>query len=470
MKNLTVQDIIEQTNGKLIIGNKNLECKSYSKDTRIIGKGDCFIAIKGERFNGNLFWRKALEKGAEAVIVDELDFTEEDKKKFYGKTVIKVENTLEALYKIAEYKRSLYDIPVIGITGSVGKTTTKDIVASVVSKKYKTLKTIANYNGNIGMPFTILRLQDEEAIVLEMGMDHLGEISLLTHIAKPTISIITNIGTSHIANLGSRENILKAKLEILEGNKDAEVIINNDDELLHKWYEENKNNYNVKTYGIREKSDLNAKDIILNSESTEFNCNLENEEIKIKIPFGGEHFILNSLCAITVGKTLGIENEKIKEGIEHFELTKNRMDTVKLKDEICVINAAYNSSPEALEATLKSLSRFDGRKIAVLGDMINLGDFSEELHRKAGKQLCENKIDILICSGEYSKFTAIEAKKEGMKEENIYYLEKKEEIINLLKSMVKPKDVILFKASHAIEFYKIAEEFIEWNSTMKTKL
>ena len=177
-------------------------------------------------------------------------------------------------YKIASYKRSLYDIPVIGITGSVGKTTTKDMVANVVSKKYKTLKTIGNHNNNIGVPFTILELQDEEAMVLEMGMDHAGEIRLLSNIAKPTICIITNIGISHIANLGSKENILKAKLEILEGNKDATIIINNDDKLLHKWYEEHRNNLNVKTFGINEKSDLNAQEVVVNPESSEFKCNL----------------------------------------------------------------------------------------------------------------------------------------------------------------------------------------------------
>lgn len=464
MNNLKVQDIIEQTNGELIIGNKDLECKSFSKDTRIIEKGDCYIALKGENFDGNFFWREALEKGAEAVIIEKVEITEEDKEKFKGKTIIKVEDTLEALYKIASYKRSLYDIPVIGITGSVGKTTTKDMVANVVSKKYKTLKTIGNHNNNIGVPFTILELQDEEAMVLEMGMDHAGEIRLLSNIAKPTICIITNIGISHIANLGSKENILKAKLEILEGNKDATIIINNDDKLLHKWYEEHRNNLNVKTFGINEKSDLNARDVSIDPEVSRFKCNLDGKLVEVKIPLGGEHFVLNSLCAISVGKALDIETNKIVEGIEHFELTKNRMDIVKLENDVRVINSAYNSSPEALEASLKSLSKFDGRKIAILGDMINLGEFAEESHRSAGKQLCENKIDVLICSGECSKFIALEAKKEGMKEENIYYLENQNEITELLKKIVKPKDVLMFKASNAKGFYKIAEEFIEYNS------
>ena len=322
MKDLTVKNILDVTNGELIVGNKDCIVKSYSKDTRTIKMGDCYIGIKGETFDGSKFWEQALENGASTVIVQNVDISPEKIKKWADKNIIKVKDTLEALYSIARYKRSLYDIPVIAITGSVGKTSTKDIVANVVSKKYKTLKTEGNNNNNIGLPFTILRMQDEEAAVLEMGMNHFGEISLLASIAKPNICIITNIGTSHIGNLGSRENILKAKLEILEGNKKQAVIINNDNDLLHKWYEENKDNYNVKTYGLVENSDVMAKEINLKENSSEFTCNIAGKEERITVPVGGEHFVLNSLCAITVGEVLGIDAKEIKSGIEGFELTK----------------------------------------------------------------------------------------------------------------------------------------------------
>lgn len=469
MKNLKVEDIIRETNGTLITGNMQYECKKYSKDTRSIEPEDCYIGIKGATFDGNKFWKQALENGASTVIVENIDFTEEDKMQFTNKNIIKVENTLEALYKIASYKRSLYNIPVIAITGSVGKTSTKDIVANVVSQKYKTLKTIGNLNNNIGMPFTILKLQDEEAMVLEMGMNHAGEISLLSKIAKPTICIITNIGTSHIGNLGSRENILKAKLEILDGSQNPNIIINNDDDLLNKWNNNNLNNgnkpsHNVITYGIKEKSDFNATAIELKSDNSTFECELNNEKAKINVPVAGEHFILNSLCAICVGKELNIETSAIIKGIESFELTKKRNDITKMDNDIQVINAAYNASPEAMEASIKALGKYEGnRKIAVLGDMLELGDFSEELHRKIGKEAYKNKIDILICSGKLAKYTAIEAKESGMNEENIYYLEEKEQIYELLQKIVKPKDVILFKASNLMKFYEIAEKFIKWN-------
>ena len=248
MKKILVKDILEVTKGKLIIGNENLECENFSKDTRNINEGDIYLAIKGANFDGNIFWKEALEKGASAVIVQDIDFNKEDLEEFRGKTIIKVYDTLNALYSIASFKRSLYNIPIIAVTGSVGKTSTKDIIASVMSKKYKTLKTEGNNNNNLGLPFTILKLQDHEAAVLEMGMNHLGEIELLSKIAKPTISVITNVGTSHICNLGSRQNILKAKLEILAGMKNKKLIINNDNDLINKWNLENGNEVETITY------------------------------------------------------------------------------------------------------------------------------------------------------------------------------------------------------------------------------
>ncbi len=460
MKSLTIKDILDVTGGELIIGDENLICKSFSRDTRKINKGDVYFGIKGENFDGNDFWRKALENGASCVIIENINFTQKDKEEFRGKTIIKVTNTLEALYNIARYKRNLYNIPVIGITGSVGKTSTKDIIANVVGQKYKTLKTLGNNNNNIGLPFTILRLQDEEAMVVEMGMNHFGEISLLTSIAKPTICIITNIGTAHIGNLGSKENILKAKLEILEGCESPTVIINNDDELLHKWYENNKEKINIKTYGIQRKSDLNAENIILEEARSKFTCKLKGEQKNIQVPKGGEHFVLNSLCAAIVGEELQIDPEKIANGIAGFELTRKRMDITELENGVKIINDAYNASLESMSASLKFLSEFkDGRKIAILGDMLELGDFANEIHEKVGEEIVKRNIDILICNGENAKNIAKKAK-EKMNSKNIYYLEKKEEIITLLEKIVKPKDIILVKASNGMRFYELAERMI----------
>ena len=209
MKDITVKDIVNICRGKLICGDESIICREFKKDTRNIETGDVYVGIKGENFNGNTLYEKAFENGAEVCIISGVEA-----KEYKGKTIIEVEDSINALQKIAEYKRSLYDIPVIAVTGSVGKTSTKDIIASVMSQKYKVLKTEGNMNNHIGLTITISKLEDHEAIVVEMGMDPAGEIRVLTNIAHPTMCVISNIGSSHIGNLGSRENILKAKLEI----------------------------------------------------------------------------------------------------------------------------------------------------------------------------------------------------------------------------------------------------------------
>ena len=460
MKNLTVQDIITCTKGELVIGDKNSICNHFSKDTRTIQKGDMYIGIKGEKFDGNIFWKQALDNGAMGVIVQEIEFEVDELKRYNDKVIIKVKDTLEALYAIASYKRQLYDIPVVAITGSVGKTSTKDIVANVVSQKYHTVKTIGNNNNNIGLPFTILNAPiDMEAMVLEMGMNHFGEIHLLSEIAKPNICIITNIGTSHIGNLGSRENILKAKLEILDGAKEPYVVINNDNDLLHKWYEENKNTLKIKTYGIYNTSDIQAKSMDMREEESSYIVSLRGKEEKMKVPVGGEHFILNSLCAIAVGELLHIEIKDIKKGIERFQLTKNRMEVTECKNGIKIINDAYNSSVESIKASLAYMKHIKAnRRIAVLGDILETGEFAKELHESIGKIVCENTVDILICSGENAKYIVESAKKEGFDEKHIYYFEDKEEIIDALKKIIEPNDVILFKASNGMRFFEIAEK------------
>ena len=453
MKSLTVKKILETTGGVLLSGNTNFVCKNFSKDTRTIKQGDTYIGIKGENFDGNTLWKKAIENGAKCVILSGIAISKEELENYKNINIIMVDDSLNALAKIATIKRSLYNIPVIGITGSVGKTSTKDIVANVVAKKYKTLKTMGNNNNNIGLPFTVLRLKDEEAMVVEMGMNHFGEIRLLTNIAKPNICIITNIGTSHIGNLGSRENILKAKLEILEGCSNPTVIINNDNDLLHKWYEENKNNYNIYTYGIKNKSDIMAKNITLNEDSSEF----DYEDVHINVPVGGEHFVLNSLCAITVGKILNINNSLVAEGIASFELTKNRMDITE-KNGIKIINDAYNASLESIKASLKYLSNLNNkRKIAVLGDILEAGNYAEQIHKKVGNEVVKNNIDILICSGKNAKYIALQAKADGMDTKKIWYLKDNKAVANKIKEVAESGDVILIKASNGLKFYEIPQ-------------
>ena len=436
MKFLKVENIIKVTKGVLIQGDKNFECENFSRDTRNIKKDDTFIGIKGENFDGNTLWKEALDNGAKVVIVQDINFEHENLEKYKDKIIIKVQDTRKALIEIATLKRALYgkDLKVIGVTGSVGKTSTKDIIANVLSKKYKTLKTEGNNNNSVGLPFTILRLKDEEVAVIEMGMNHFGEIDELTKIAKPDLAVITNIGTSHIGNLGSRENILKAKLEILNSMENPIVIVNNDNDLLHKWKEENSENrkIQIKTFGIKNSSDAMAKDIILEESSSSFKLFIKNEKIDITIPVAGEHFILNALCSALVGNTLGLCKEEIQEGIENFTLTKKRMDITKLKNGITVINDAYNASYESMKASLENLSRYkNNRIIAILGDMFELGNFQEELHKKVGEEVGNKGIDILICRGEMSQNIINSAVEKGMEKSKTIFCKSEEDILKI---------------------------------------
>ena len=471
---MKVKDIVKITNGKILCGDEKIPCNHFVRDSREVKEGDVYIALKGERFDGNDFCQSAIDNGAKVCIVSKdvrekendtkLVNTEADKINNSIKenkvTIIKVEDTLKALQEIATYKRMQYNIPVVAVTGSVGKTSTKDLIASVVSQKYNTLKTKGNYNNEIGLPLTILGLTNEEAMVVEMGMNHLGEIRKLTNIAKPTVAVITNIGTAHIGNLGSRENILKAKLEILEGLQGNTVVINNDNDLLHKWVNENKEKYNIITYGIKNKSKYMATDIKSFEDKSEFKVVCEKDESInnkiVTVPVGGEHFILNSLCAIAVGEYLNISTEKIINGIANLELTKKRMEVLTSKSGATVINDTYNANYDSMKAAITYLKEIkDKRKIAVLGDMLELGDYSKELHEKVGEEVDES-IDILITIGKEAKYIA-----EKAKAKQIIECKDNEEAVRKLKELETKDDAILLKASNGMKFFEIATALCE---------
>ena len=455
MKNITVEDILNICNGKLICGNKKDICENFCKDTRILQNGDVYVGIKGENFDGNTLYKQAIKNGAKACILQGIEV---DEKYIKDKdiSIILVDDTIKAIGKIANFKRNLYgkDFPVIAVTGSVGKTSTKDIIASVVSEKYKVLKTEGNMNNHIGLPFTILKLKDEEALVVEMGMNHFGEIDYLTNIAEPNIAVISIIGTSHIGNLGSRENILKAKLEILNSKNIKNVVINNDNDLLHKWYEENKNKYEIHTYGIENSSESIAKEISLMEQSSKFTAITDDEKYEITVPVGGEHFVYNALCALTVGRVLGLSKKEIENGIKKFELTKKRMEISKIKDNVTIINDSYNASFDSMKAALKYLKDIEGeRKIAVLGDMLELGSYAEDLHRKVGKEFNKNNIDVLVTVGELSKnINNVVNTKEN------YHFENNKEAEVFLNKELKQRDVALFKASNGMKLFEIIEK------------
>lgn len=455
MHNIYVKDLLRICKSKLLIGNPNLILENFSKDTRTIQKGDIYIGIKGENIDGNAFYEEAFQKGASCCILDNIENI--DLKKYEDKTIIKVENTIKCIQELATYKRSLYNIPVIAITGSVGKTSTKDIVYEVVNKKYKAIKTEGNLNNHIGLPLTILRLKDEEALVVEMGMNHLKEISVLSNIAKPTIAIITNIGTAHIGNLGSRENILKAKLEILEGlSENGTIIINNDNDLLHESFLNLKNKYKVTTIGINNESDIMATSI----EEEPFNSKFIIKNNKIEVNVGGIPFIYNSLIAYATGEILKIEEEKIKEAIYNFKLSSHRLEKITNSKGVTIIDDTYNANVDSMISAINILGKVKNkRKIALLADMLELGEYSEELHRKVGETVAKNKIDILITVGILSnKYIKEEALKNNFDINKIYSFNSYKETYDLLEELLTVNDIILLKGSNSMNITKIVEK------------
>lgn len=438
-----VYEIIEATHGHLLSGDMRLKITGFTQDSRNVKKGDMYIPLIGEKQDGHQYIPSAFENGASAIITDR---PIEDSQH----TVILVEDTLKALGQMAQYLRTHRPVKVVGITGSVGKTSTKDMIYSVVSTKFKTLKTLGNYNNHIGLPLTILRYLDEEVMILEMGMNHLGEISYLSHIAQPDVAAITNVGTAHIGELGSRENILKAKMEIVEGlNEEGTLVINDDNDMLHSV---EKGHYQLVRVGKNDRCQLKAENIQLCLEDSYFDISYHDQTYRVHVPVSGEHFVYNALIAIGIGLELGIDMDMCIQGVESFELTKNRMDLIELKD-LKIIDGTYNANLDSMKSSLDVLSQYPNRKIAVLADMLELGTYEQSLHEEVGEYVVKKRIDVLLCVGKASQYIINKARELGLK--NAYHFENNEQLINELKNLLKKDDVLLVKGSNGMRLKEV---------------
>ena len=437
---------------ELIQGIFDYELLNCCTNTKILKPKETFFAI-GE---ANNYIEDALEKGATGCVVEK-DVPEIVLQKYPKATIIKVKDGLEALQRLATYKRSLYDIPVIAITGSVGKTSTKDIVANVLAKNYKVLKTEGNFNNHIGLPITIMKLKEHTALVVEMGMNHEGEIELLSNIAKPTIAVITNIGTAHIGNLGSKRAILKAKLEILKGlSEDGTLIINYDSDLLRQWDMTKDNDKKIKVISVSLEmpSNIKARRIVYKKESSIFSIKSKRITGRFEICVPGEPFVYNALVAAAVANVLKIHTKTYKKGLTNIILTKNRMEILEI-NQVIYINDAYNASGESMKYSIEQLSRYtDSRKIAVLGDMFELGNYTKTIHKDIGTYINKKDIDILITVGKESKLINQEVNLDIEK----FHFDTREDVIEFLKEFLEPKDVVLIKASNSMKLYEIVEE------------
>jgi UDP-N-acetylmuramoyl-tripeptide--D-alanyl-D-alanine ligase len=459
MEYISFDQVVKAVSGEVIVNGESGKYNNVSIDTRIIKENDIFIAIKGENFNANDFIIEASERGASICIVDEIKF---DEIKLNKKTsIIKVEDTKKALLSLAKFYLSELTLKVVGITGSTGKTSTKDLVAAVLSSKYKVFKTIGNFNNEIGLPMMIFKLDKSyDVAVLEMGMSDFSEIHNLCEVAKPDIAIITNIGLSHIENLKTRENILKAKMEITDFFKKENVlIVNSDNDLLNNI---KGLNYKLIRTGIDTKADFRACDLNVEEKKITFklmeNGDLIDTVIEVDVP--GRHNILNSLLAIACGRELGMSYLEIGEGFKRLEATSMRLDIIKGK-KFTIINDCYNASPDSMLAAIDVLCNINGKsKIAILGTMRELGDSAFKAHKEVGEYAKLKELDLLITLGEYN-----EAYKEGFNDINKYRsFETYTDVILYLQSILRDEDVVLVKASRYMKFESIVSGLVSVNS------
>ncbi|OQB15687.1 MAG: UDP-N-acetylmuramoyl-tripeptide--D-alanyl-D-alanine ligase [Firmicutes bacterium ADurb.Bin193] len=449
MEKITTGEIAAAVGGKLR-GSEEIIIERITTDSRNCATGDLFIGIEGERFNGNDFAESCLDCAA-AVLTDRSISPPE------GKCVIEVSDTKKALRDLAAYYRGKFTLTVVGVTGSVGKTSTKDMIASVLSQGFKTLKTQGNFNNEIGLPLTVFNLSSEhEAAVLEMGMNSFGEISRLTAIARPSIAVITNIGTAHIGKLKTQQNILKAKLEILEKLAPGGlVVLNGDDKILYSL--KGKLPHSVIYYGIdNHMADVIASDIVLGNDKSRFKVEVGGESHSFVINEVGQHHIYNALAAIIIGLYLKMHTKDIEKGVAEFK-TGNMRQSITRTGGITIIDDCYNASPSSMKAALKVLSQLGGanRTIAVLGDILEQGSYSEKAHREVGAAVAEFEIKRLITVGEDAKFIAKEAEKRGMTDSVSF--SSNAEAAKYLAGEVKKGDTVLFKASRGMHFEEISD-------------
>lgn len=452
MKPLKLEEIVRAIDGRIVRQGKAEKIAGISTDTRTIKAGDLFIPLIGENFNGHKFIEDAVSKGAAAILTQELNIGLP-----VGTHIVYTNDTLNALQTLSSWYLKIFNPDIIAVTGSTGKTTCKDMIYQVLSQKFRALKTQGNFNNEIGLPLTLFNLDSSHEIaVLEMGMSDLGEISRLVELAPPKVGLITNIGLSHIERLGSRDNILKAKLELFENFDDScTAVINNDDDLLRQAAKDF--TFPHVSFGIKNQADYMAEDIELDGErGLSYNLKVKGQRQRIRLNAPGLHNVYNSLAAIAVARAFDLELDHIQRGLLDYKTDPMRMNIITIGDDIKIINDSYNASPDSVESALRVLASMKGqRRIAVLGDMLELGDFSQEAHRQVGASLAEKQIDILITRGEYGKWTIEGAINQGMSPTKLMQFNSNNDIIAWLKEILTEGDRILVKGSRGMQMEEI---------------
>ena len=454
MKELTLKQIADWCGGKVSARFEHLRVSRMQSDSRKVRSGDLFVALKGAKADGHDFAEAAINHGAVAALVSR-PISEK-------LPSIEVEDTLRAYGDIAAGYRQMTGVKVVGITGSVGKTTTKEMTASVLEAVYHTAKTEGNHNNNLGLPMTIMDMpENTEVAVLEMGMNHSGEMEYLSDIARPDLAIITTIGTMHIEHLGTREGILQAKLEIMRGMPDDGAgVFNGDEPLL--WNIRAIGKHKKYYYGIENHAcDVTATDIVELDDGVRFVVHGFGQQFELFVPMLGRHAVYNALAATTVGLLLGVKPEQIQARFSSFHNTGMRQK-IYVKNGVTIIEDCYNAGPESTEAALDVLAgiKTDGRRIAVLGDMLELGNRSAAEHYRIGR-LAVGKADLLLTYGEHSVRTLTGAITGGMNPKNTDHFDTHEDMAHMLKMRVSEGDVVLFKGSRGMRMEKVLQLFLD---------
>ena len=462
MRALSIGEIREATGGELLSGSEDVRISYISIDSRDVREETLFVPLVGEKVDAHRFLEQVIAEGAKAVFTArDLTEAQHEAAAAAGTAVIRVSDTLIALQALSAWHRSRLSLPLIGVTGSVGKTTTREMIAAALSAKYRVFKTKANHNSQIGVPLTLLDIEDEEIGVIEMGISRPGEMHIISELVCPSAAVVTNIGTAHLMELGSRENIRDEKLKIQDGmQKDAYIFRNADDALLLAGAL--REDMISRTYGRAETADCRAENVSLVNGCVEFTANIRGERVEVKLGVPGEHQVWNALAALGVAEAYGVPLDGAASELSKFKGYRHRQQIFE-RDGVLVIDDSYNASPDSMRAALSILREMkDRRRIAVLGDMKELGAEEKELHREIGAALAAAEgADCVLTLGELAGelAEAFRAHCKAPYSPELGCFSEREELFEVLKEKVKPGDAILFKASNSMKFSELADYF-----------